>query len=217
MATMKNHKYNGAIDRMNITPEQTHYINNGQGILKCHDLFKDILPFMRNADYVVVDPPWEKGNLKCFYTKADKKLDNSFEEFIDRIFYLLVELDVNSCYMEMGKRELEHITEKMRSVFPNVRVIESKYYNKYPCYFVIGEKEGYQIELEDVVKDELKVIEEIISKKNGTVLDFCLGRGAVSRYAYKNNKKFIGTELNINRLAVSLEDIKKMGGVIESK
>lgn len=213
---MRNHKYNGAIDRMGITEEQAHVINGGQGLLFQNNLFNPIPKPFYGADYVVVDPPWNRGNLKSFYTKADMELDREFEEFLDRIFEIVAAIDAKACYMEMGFQSLETVKARMEKIFPNVRVIESKYYNRYKCYFIIGEKDGEHIDLEDKVKDELLVIEEIISKRDGKVLDFCLGRGAVSRYAHKHGKEFVGSELNINRLAVSLEDIKKAGGAIET-
>lgn len=210
-------KYNGAIDRMNITPEQMHIINSGQGILKVHNVFDAIPDFFRKADYVVVDPPWNRGNLKAFYTKADMELDREFDEFLNRLFYILKEIGVNSCYMEFWNQYKDVIREKMSAVFDFVRVIDSFYYKTKPCVFVIGENEGHELALDNQPKDELLVIEEIISKKQGTVLDFCLGRGAVSRNALKYGRKFIGTELNINRLAVSLEDLKNMGAEIRSE
>lgn len=215
MGAYKGLKYNGAIDRVKIENDTTYVVNNGQGLLKQHNLFNEIPEFFFNADYIVFDPPWNSGNLKSFYTKADLKLDQEWFSFIDRIFELIGTLNVNSCYMEFGEQWLNVAVERMKEIFDNVRVIESLYYNKNKCYFIIGENEGHEIELENVVKDELKVIDEIISKKEGTVLDFCLGRGAVSRTAYKYNKKFIGTELNINRLAVSYEDLLKMGAKID--
>lgn len=217
MGVQRGIKYNGAIDRMKIKPEQTHVINGGQGILKVHNVFDEIPDFYRNADYVVVDPPWNRGNLKAFYTKADMELDREFEEFLDRLFFILKEIGVNSCYMEFGNQYKDVIREKMASVFDSVRVIDSYYYKTKPCVFVIGENKGHELVLEDKPKDELLVIEEIISKKQGTVLDFCLGRGAVSRNALKYGRKFIGTELNINRLAVSLEYLKNMGADIHSE
>lgn len=39
-----------------------------------------------------------------------------------------------------------------------------------------------------------------------------MGRGLVGVNAYKNGKRFVGTELNHKRLAVLLERIVNMGG-----
>lgn len=42
--------------------------------------------------------------------------------------------------------------------------------------------------------------------------DLCMGRGLIGVNAYKNGKRFVGTELNHKRLAVLLERIVNMGG-----
>ena len=210
MGTLRGHKYNGAIDRVNVQQGKTYKVDDC-GILKVHNLFDEIPDFYYNADYVVVDPPWNISNLKSFYTKAEKTLDKDFESFLNRIFEILSTLKVNSCYMEFGYQFADEIKSRMEKVFDNVRVIESCYYNTKPCVFIVGENDGHVLDFDTTYRDELKVIEDIIARKEGTVLDFCLGRGAVSRSAYKHGKKFIGTELNINRMAVSIEDLIKKG------
>lgn len=206
------HKYNGAIDRLRVKENNRHIIGDKQGVLFTHDLFQPIPPEFETADYVVCDPPWNNGLMKGFYIKAEKTIDKTFADLLDRMFEIIKALDVKDCYMEIGKQAVKNVEERMKAIFPSVKVIESKYYNKYPCYFVIGEQKGHEIALEAVVKDELDVIDEIISKQTGTVLDFCCGRGAVSRSAYKHSKSFVCSDLNINRLAVAIEDIIKMGG-----
>lgn len=215
MGTLKGHKYNGAIDRVNISPDKKYIINNGQGVIFNHNVFDEIPKEFYEATYVVVDPPWSMGNLRSFYTKAEKELDKEFEEFLDRIFYVIKTIGVNSCYMEFGKQFKDEIVRRMSEVFDNVRVIDSFYYNTQPCFFVIGENKGHELDFDTTPKDELKVIDDIIRLKDGKVLDFCLGRGAVSRTALKYNKPFVGSELNVNRLAVSYEDLLKKGAKID--
>lgn len=215
MGTLRGHKYNGAIDRVKIAPDKKYIINNGQGVIFNHNVFDEIPAEFYGAAYVVVDPPWSMGNLRSFYTKAEKELDKEFKEFLDRIFYVLKEIGVNSCYMEFGKQYKDEIVRRMSEVFDNVRVIDSFYYNTQPCFFIIGENEGHELDFDTTPKDELKVIDEIIKLKEGKVLDFCLGRGAVSRTAYKYGKEFVGSELNINRLAVCYEDLLKKGAKID--
>lgn len=214
MAKMRGYKYNGAIDRVQITTGKKYEVNNGQGLLFQHDIFDDIPAEFYTADYVVVDPPWNRGNLSSFYTKADMKLDKGFEQFLNRVFEVIGEIGVNSCYMEFGFQFKEVVIDHMKKVFDNVREIESRYYKKNPCYFIIGENEGHHLDFDTTIRDELLVIDEIIRLKSGKVLDFCLGRGAVSRSAFRYNKPFIGTELNINRLAVAYEDLLNENAVI---
>ena len=213
--TFDGYKYNGAIDRVNVKPDKRYNVNDSLGIMQVHDLFDEIPSYFYNADYVIVDPPYNNQALKSYYRKAELELNNDIDELLNRIFEVMKEIKVNACYMEVGCKYVEAIKPRMEKAFDNVRVIDSFYYGNKPCAFVIGENNGHSIELEAEPKDELKVIDEIISKKDGTVLDFCLGRGAVSRTAYKYGKPFIGTELNINRLAVSIEDLIKKGATIE--
>lgn len=220
MGKLTNHKYNGAIDRINVNPNKKYIVdeyNNheSQGIMMIHDLFNEIPQEFYKADYVIVDPPYNDSAMKSYYRKANLEPNKTSKELFERIFYIMKEINVNSCYMEVGILAMEYIKDKMSSVFDNVKVIESFYYGNKPCYFVVGENKGFELDFDETPKDELKVIDEIISKKDGIVLDFCLGRGAISRTAYKHKKRFIGTELNINRFAVSLEDIMKKGADIK--
>lgn len=214
MGKYAGHKYNGAIDRINVSEDKKYIVNGGQGRMFVHNIFDPIPNEFYDADYVVVDPPWNMGNLRTFYTKAELKLDKEFEQFLDRIFQVIREIGVNSCYMEFGFQFKDEIARRMSEIFDHVRVIDSFYYRTKPCHFIIGENEGHVLDFDTTPKDELKVIDEIIKLKEGRVLDFCLGRGAVSRTAYKYGKDFIGSELNINRFAVSLEDIMKKGANI---
>lgn len=210
--SMRNHKYNGAVDRINASPDKTYTIGQKEGFIFAHNVFDEIPSLFTCADYVITDIPYNKSALKSYYTKADLELDKEFTDFLDRIFEVVAAIKAKAFYVETGKQSLKTLQERMAKIFPKVRVIESKYYNKYPCYFVIGENAGDELDLEDVVKDELDVIDEIIRKRDGAVLDFCLGQGAVSRSAFKHGKVFVGSDLNINRLAVAIEDIMLMGG-----
>lgn len=69
MGTMKGYKYNGAIDRVKIKPGEKYSVNDGQGLLFQHDIFDDIPAEYYAADYVVVDPPWNRSILKDGYTQ----------------------------------------------------------------------------------------------------------------------------------------------------
>lgn len=213
MRSMRNHKYNGAVDRINAKPDKTYSINNGQGFIFANDVFNEVPSVFHSADYVITDIPYNKSALRSYYTKADLTLDKEFTDFLDRVFEVVRIINADSFYVETGKQSLKAVTERMQKQFPNVRVIEAIYYNKYPCYFVFGENEE-QITIDKEGIDELDVIDEIVRKKEGTVLDFCLGQGAVSRSAYRHNRNFVGADLNINRLAVAIEDLQTMGGTI---
>ena len=42
--------------------------------LKVHNIFDQTPEFMKSADLLFVDPPWNVGNLRCFYTKNGQPL-----------------------------------------------------------------------------------------------------------------------------------------------
>lgn len=95
---MKEWDYGGYAKKYGVRTGRT--LKVGTGIVKCCDLMKAGKPpfpstvrarlnlpdFMRTARVIFVDPPCSRGNLKSFYTKADKELERSFEYFQDCLF-----------------------------------------------------------------------------------------------------------------------------------
>ena len=58
--------------------------------------------------------------------------------------------------------------------------------------------------------DEEDAISYICENEDYTSIgDLCMGRGLVAINAYRNNKKFVGTELNYKRLSVPIKIIDK--------
>lgn len=214
MGSMRGHKYNGAIDRIQAKPDKAYIIGDGKGVIFTHNVFDGIPKVFHEADYVITDIPYNKSALKSYYTKADKELDKDFTEFLDRIFEVVTTLGVDAFYVETGKQSLKAVQTRMAKIFPSVRTFEAVYYNKYPCYFVFGEREKSAIPYSGTVQDELLVIDEIIAKRKGAVLDFCNGQGSVSRYACNRGRRFICSDLNINRSAVAIEELSAMGNTI---
>lgn len=224
MGSMRGYKYNGAIDRINVQ-EGVRYRIDDKGVMFTHDMFDPIPQEFFHADTVFIDPPWNLINVKTFYTKANKVYtEGGFDVFMGRIFHILRELTTKGqlevALVEMGKQYVNVFAEGIRQIFGNVRVYESKYYNKYPCFIIQGWKHaGAFVDIPDERKDELKMIDDYIRIRNQsgkhTILDFCNGRGATSRTAYKYGMPFICTEFNINRFAVAVEDLMKMGATVE--
>ena len=60
--------------------KDTVVFDNGS-VLKVHDIFDPLPEFMRQADLIFVDPPWNLGNLNTFYTKAER---NDYQSDFDR-------------------------------------------------------------------------------------------------------------------------------------
>ena len=99
----------------------------------------------------------------------------------------------------------------MRKQYKYVTFYNSSYYhdkNKI-CYIVRGSKNFRKPRLDYM--DEENIIEWICANEDYECIgDLCIGRGLVAVNAYKNNKRFVGTELNHKRLSVLVEKIKKM-------
>lgn len=217
----KGYKYNGAIDHVRVDDKSIIKVDDGLGTMFLHDMFEPIPKEFYDADYIFIDPPWNLINVKTFYTKAEIQYDRgNFNDFAGRIFDIIKELHdngkVKSCFVEIGAQNVKMFESALGAIFDDVVCYESKYYNKNLCYILQGYDNGCFVDIPSEVKDELKVIDDIVRCNPGKcILDFCCGRGAVSRTAYKYKEKFVCSELNKNRLAVAVQDVQKLGGKLD--
>ncbi|MDT8718268.1 hypothetical protein IAI10_16495 [Clostridium sp. 19966] len=190
--------------------DKIYEFDNGSKI-KVHDIFNPLPKFMKEADLLFVDPPWNIGNLNTFYTKADKEERiQSFEIFYKRLFECIKEINPDTCYVEVGKEHLADFIIEMRQIFKYVTFYNSSYYHSKDkmCYVIRGSKKYKKPKLDYI--DEENIIEWICTNEDYKIIgDLCMGRGLVGLNAYKNGKKFVGTELNHKRLSVLIERIHK--------
>ncbi len=183
-------------------------------LVKVCDWTDDMPEFMREADTIFVDPPWNAGNAKSFYTKADKTVSSfSFEWFSDRLFCRLDQIAPEYLFIEMGKEYLGFYLERCHERYKHVTFYNSTYYKKSAnkCY-VIHATDNYSRrrykELEDL--DEAAIIEWICANHDYQCIgDLCMGRGLVGRHAFLNGRRFVGLELNSKRLAILIDFIHK--------
>lgn len=205
--------YGGAIDRYPLQEGEIAIFENGSKV-KVHDLFEPLPEFMHDADLLFVDPPWNLGNINTFYTKADKTdRVESFESFYKRLFECISEINPATCYVEIGKQHLADFILEMRNLYKHVTFYNSTYYHSKDklCYVVRGSHKAKKPKLDGM--DEENIIEWICANEDYSCIgDLCMGRGLVGVNAYKNGKKFVGTELNKKRLAVLVERIVLKGG-----
>lgn len=189
--------------------EEPYVFSNGS-IVKVHNIFNPLPEFMKQADLIFVDPPWNLGNLNTFYTKADRTdYQDSFEKFYKRLFECIKEINPHTCYVEIGKEYLADFIIEMRNLYKYVTFYNSTYYHNKDnlCYVVRGSKKFKKPKLDNI--DEEDIIEWICANEDYTVIgDLCMGRGLVGFNAYKNGKKFVGTELNHKRLSVLIERVE---------
>lgn len=176
-----------------------------------HDLYQPSPSFMREADLLVMDPPWNLGNLRSFYTKAGRvDHPDAFTPFLGALFDRVAEIRPTICYIEMGKEHLADVILAMRQHFRAVTFFNSTYYHRATnqCYWVRGGPKRVARPLDGM--DEADVIQWVATHEEGTCVgDLCLGRGLVAQAAQKAGRRFVGTEINPNRLAVALE---RLGG-----
>lgn len=226
VSNFRGYKYNGAIDSVDVRDGVVYEASkDGRplGEMFTHDIFNAIPRGYFDADVLFIDPPWNLSNIKTFYLKADIPYDRGqFGEFIARVFEVIRELHVRgqlkSAFIEIGKQNVDVFERELDDIFESVRRYDSRYYNRHPCYILQGWDAGHFTDIPDEGKDELKMIDDIVRMNRGKhILDFCGGRGAISRTAFKYGSPFTLTELNRNRLAVAIKDIMDKGGAFTTR
>lgn len=189
--------------------------DNGS-IVKCHDIFNGIPDFMKSADVIFTDGPWNKGNIRSFYTKAElvPPREELFSDFKNALFEAIKKIKPRLCYLEIGKEYLAEYIIRMNEMYKYVTFYNSTYYHKKDnlCYIVRGSNKAKKPKLDGM--DEEDVIQWICSNDlaDGEIIgDLCMGRGLVGKYAAESGKIFVGTELNHKRLSVLLETMADKG------
>jgi hypothetical protein len=182
-------------------------------IVKVHNIFDPLPDFMKAADLMFVDPPWNLGNLNTFYTKAGRgDYQTDFELFYKRLFECIGEIMPKTCYVEIGKEYLAEFIIQMKLLYRSVTFYNSSYYHRRSnmCYIIRGSSKHKKLPLDYM--DEEDIIEWICANENYSCIgDLCMGRGLVGVNAYKNGKRFVGTDINHKRLSVLLERLRKQG------
>jgi hypothetical protein len=205
--TVSKWDYGEAYKRFPLSDEP--YVFHDGSTIKVHDIFSPLPSFMKTADIIFVDPPWNLGNINAFYMKADKneRID-SFERFYKRLFERISEIAPESCYVEVGKEYLADFIIEMRKIYKYVTFYNSSYYHNKSnlCYVVRGSTKFKKPKLDYI--DEEDIIKWVCANEDYNVIgDLCIGRGLVGVNAYRNGKQFVGTELNSKRLSVLVEKI----------
>lgn len=204
--------YGDAYIRHPITNNELAIFGNGS-IVKVHNIFDPLPDFMLATDLIFVDPPWNLGNLNTFYTKAERTdYQNNFTVFYKRLFKCIAEISPATCYIEVGKERLSEFIQEMKAIYKHVTFFNSTYYHKKNnlCYVIRGSTKRKKISLDYM--DEEDIIEWICENEDYVCIgDLCMGRGLVGLNAYKNGRKFVGTELNHKRLSVLLDSLANKG------
>lgn len=208
----KNWEYGGVYHEYNM--EGTILLPNNSKVMVC-DWIESMPEFMKEADTLFVDPPWNMGNVNTFYYKADKEHLNGFDflRFSQYLFLRIDQIGPKYLFLEMGKQFLAYYLTECQKRYKYVTFYNSTYYHKKDnkCYVVHAtndSKRKQYKELEDM--DEEDIIAWITKNHQYDCIgDLCMGRGLVGKGAFLNGKKFVGTELNKKRLAILVDFIEK--------
>ena len=190
---------------------EIHLPNNS--IVQVCDWTISLPEFMKSADALFVDPPWNAGNAKSFYTKAGIYIPGiDFHAFSSILFQRIFEISPDTVFVEIGKQYIGLYLQSLGGMFKYVTLYNSSYYHRKQnkCYVIHATNSGklkrHKI-LEDM--DEEDIIKWLCrNHPYQCVGDLCMGRGLVGKHSYLNGRRFVGTELNPKRLAVLVDFIR---------
>lgn len=182
-------------------------------VLMVHDIFDGLPEHMRKANVIFTDGPWNIGNIRSFYTKAELPCPiRDFRDFYSQLFQHVGDVNPHTCYLEIGKEHLADYIIEMRRLYKYVTLYNTTYYHRHNniCYIVQGSRKRKNKHFDWI--DEEDVISAIAKCEEYDVIgDFCMGRGLVAVAAAKAGRRFVGTELNHKRLSVCLGRLAAIG------
>lgn len=206
--------YGDAWEQFPIVAGETWGLPHQRGRVAVHDIYEPLPAFMFEADMLFVDPPWNLGNLKSFYTKAGR-VDHpqSFGKFATVIFRHIQAIAPLTCYLEIGNEAVDDWQKRLATIYPHVQRWPVVYYRKHPTNLLRGSSIG-PVPFDYTGMDEAKCIYRAAELEGTCIGDLCMGRGLVGRAAYAAGKRFVGTELNPRRLACLLQALAQQGAEV---
>jgi hypothetical protein len=187
--------------KLNLEP-----IRIGTGTVQVHDIFDPLPDFMREANVIYTDPPWNLSNLNNFARKAGRERFPSFELFYHRLFACIAEIRPSEAFVEVGKQHLRDFSRQMNRLYPEVTVYNNFYYRVNPSHIVHGSVKPEKYPLEGLDDDDAVrwVCQHV---EYDCIGDLCMGQGITGWCANSSGRKFVGTELNQGRLQVLIRRI----------
>lgn len=204
-------QYGDSWEKYPIEPGQIWTDEKTGSSLAVHDIFNQLPDFMRLADVLYCDPPWNLGNVNSFATKngSDKYLDD-FSAFYNQLFYQIVKVQPSVCFIEIGKQHLSVFQEKMFELFPSVQAWQVTYYRKNISYLIRGGITPTNFDYTGMDDSQTPFL-AIANDNPYCIADLCTGRGLTAISAFKQGKRFVGTELNKRRMAVTIDKLTALG------
>lgn len=205
--------YGDAWEQFPIQPGEVWGLDNGSRVA-VHDIFEPLPEFMRQADLLFVDPPWNQGNLTAFYTKAKRTDYQRFEAFTEVLFERLAAVKAQTCYIEIGNQFVAAWSERLAQFYPVSQRWPVVYYRKHPTNIIRGGQAAIAADFTGV--DEARAITQVAQIEDYQIMgDLCMGQGLVGLAAHAAGKPFVGTELNPRRLAVLLQKLARLGAQVQ--
>lgn len=194
------------------------YTFPNNSMVAVHDIFDPLPDFMRRADTLFVDIPYNQSLLTNFSYREGVSLSAAntarFDDFTARLFDCIVEIAPTFTFVEVGKEALPDYVIRLRGLYKYVTFYNATYYKKREnkCYVIHATNDAKRkryAELED--KDEAEIVHWLCANHPFRCIgDLCMGLGLVGLAAYAAGKPFVGTELNHDRL---LNLVNKLGTI----
>lgn len=197
----------------------TVLLSNEKCHIESHDIYDGLLDIMKDADVVFTDIPYNQSLLTNYNYRVSERSPNNdivFDTFLKSLFGIISQLNLKHCFIEVGKENLHTIINNLNAQFKYVTFYNSTYYHSkdnksYIVHATNNFKSRRFKELED--KDESDIIAWVCRNIDYTcILDPCMGKGLVGINAYINGNRFIGTDINAERLQVLVDKIDKLEG-----
>lgn len=197
------------------------YAFPNESTVAVHDIFDPLPPFMHQADTLFVDIPYNQSLLTNFSYRPGVTLaagnTAKFADFTNRLFACIAEIAPAFAFIEVGKEALPEYAQRLAGMYKYCTFYNSTYYrkNENKCYILHATNDAKRkryAELED--QDEAAIVAWLCANHPFTYIgDLCMGEGLVGREAHRNGRRFVGTELNHDRL---LKLVHKIGGRLVS-
>ena len=170
-------EYGGAYKDLDMSGEIA--LPNGSVVSVC-DLVERMPDYMKRADTLFVDPPWNTGNIRSFYTKADEPLPVfDFLGFTAALWGRIDEIKPRTLFVEMGKQHLWRYLEQAERRYKYVTFYNSTYYDKRDnLTYVIHATDDHATRRHKALEgmDEARIIAWICANTDyGCIGDLCMG------------------------------------------
>ena len=204
--------YGDSWERYPIEPGQTWTERMTGSRLAVSDILRGLPGFMCDADMIYCDPPFGAGALNSFYHKAGIDERHTFAEFADAMEEAISSISPSICYLEIGRQNVDVYRKILADLYLVVQEWGIVYSKKSPMLLLRGGSSSQEFDFSGCDDRDAPLL-AMQHEQFSCVADFCMGRGLTALSAFSEGKRFVGTDLNKRRLAVTIDRIARQGGV----